>query len=223
MIVGIEIIFSLVAIIIGYIATCWYFQKNVEGKIQIKTMIPRTRSRIIYLVTAGAAFVFLIYMFATVYVNTTWIHQIKLLSLVAFLVPIAAIDFRTELIPNLFLLAAIVVRIVLLLIEFAISVDDAVAALKSGVIAAGILLLFFFLILLVVKNSIGMGDVKLFAVIGLYQGIWGAVNSVFFSLVASFFVSVVLLVLKKKTRKDTISFGPCIMLGVVFAIASSGI
>ena len=40
MIVGIEIIFSLVAITIGYISTCWYFQKNVEDKIQFKTMIP---------------------------------------------------------------------------------------------------------------------------------------------------------------------------------------
>lgn len=223
MIVGIEIIFSLVAITIGYIATCWYFQKNVEDKIQFKTMIPRTRSRIIYLVVAIVVFSILIYMFATVYVNKTWIHQIKLLCLVAFLVPIAAIDYRTELIPNKFLFAAIIVRIVLMLIEFTLSVDGAVSVLKSSLIAAVILLLFFSLTLLIVKNSIGMGDVKLFAVVGLYQGIWGAVNSVFFSLVASFFVSVVLLILKKKTRKDTISFGPCIMLGVVFAIASSGI
>lgn len=222
MIIGVEIFFCVLVVLAGYIATCIFLRNDVH-ELRVVEFLPKSCGRVLYLIVAMVVFSVLIYVFSTIYVNTTWIHQIKLLSLVAFLVPIAAIDYRTELIPNEFLLAAIIARIVLLLIEFTLSVDSAFSVLKSSLIAAVILLLFFFLTLLVVKNSIGMGDVKLFAVIGLYQGILGSVNSVFFSLVASFFVSVVLLILKKKTRKDTISFGPCIMLGVVFAIASSGI
>lgn len=63
---------------------------------------------------------------------------------------------------------------------------------------------------------------KLFAVMGLYQGLWGAVNSVFFSLLASFVVSVALLISKKKGRKDTISFGPSILIGTIAAIGLAG-
>ena len=57
---------------------------------------------------------------------------------------------------------------------------------------------------------------------GLYQGIWGATNAVFFSLLVSFFLSVVLLILKRVTKKDVISFAPSILLGTVISILLSG-
>ena len=72
------------------------------------------------------------------------------------------------------------------------------------------------------KNSVGMGDVKLFAVIGLYQGLWGAVNSVFFSFIVSFINAVVLLITRKKKKSDVIAFAPCIMIGTVMAISFAG-
>lgn len=53
-------------------------------------------------------------------------------------------------------------------------------SLKDGVIGAAVIGLFFLLISLIFKNSMGMGDIKLFALMGLYQGLWGAFNSVFF-------------------------------------------
>ena len=77
-------------------------------------------------------------------------------------------------------------------------------------------------LLLAFKNSIGMGDIKLFAVMGLYQGLWGVINSVFFSLAASFVISIAFLITKKKGRKDSIAFAPSIFVGTVVAICLAG-
>lgn len=219
----IEITVSLLALITGYIATCVYFREGGLKGAEIKTFLPISRSRIVYIAVGILAFVMMLYMFSTTYVNASVIHQTKLLILAAFLLPIAAIDLKVQKIPNKFLLVAVVVRVILLILEFLESSSNAWLTLKSAVVAAIVLFVFFVLILLVFKNSIGMGDVKLFAVIGLYQGIWGSINSIFFSLVASFFLSIMLLIFRKKTRKDTISFGPCAFIGTVIAIVLSGI
>ena len=77
--------------------------------------------------------------------------------------------------------------------------------------------------LLIFRNSIGMGDVKLFALMGLYQGLWGAFNAVFFSFVVSFVAAVALLATRKKNRKDVIPFGPSVLLGTILAVSLSGI
>lgn len=221
--IGIEITVSLLALITGYIATCVYFREGGIKGVGKKTFSPISRSRIVYIAVGILAFVMMLYMFSTTYVNASVIHQTKLLILAAFLLPIAAIDLKVQKIPNKFLLVAVVVRVILLILEFLESSSNAWLTLKSAVVAAIVLFVFFVLILLVFKNSIGMGDVKLFAVIGLYQGIWGSINSIFFSLVASFFLSIMLLIFRKKTRKDTISFGPCAFVGAVIAIVLSGI
>ena len=106
--------------------------------------------------------------------------------------------------------------------EFISSPATGFLILKDNLVGAAVIGIFFFLLFLVFKNSIGMGDIKLFAVMGLYQGLWGAVNSVFFSLVVSFVLSVGLLITRKKGRKDTIPFGPSILIGTAIAIGLAG-
>ncbi|NLJ15657.1 MAG: hypothetical protein GX346_00795 [Clostridiales bacterium] len=142
--------------------------------------------------------------------------------LVLIIFPIAAIDLKLQKIPNCFILSALVIRGLIYIAEFIISVPAAFSTLKDGFLGAIILGGFFLLLLLIFKNSIGMGDIKLFVVMGLYQGLWGAINSVFFSLIVSFFISISLLIGKKKGRKDTIPFGPSVLLGIIIAIALSG-
>lgn len=142
--------------------------------------------------------------------------------IVLVILPCAATDYRTHKIPNQIIITGLAVRLVIYIAEFVSSPTSAFNVLKDNLLGASILAGFFLVLLLVFKNCIGMGDVKLFAVMGLYQGLWGAVNSVFFSLAVSFFVSVILLITRKKGRKDVISFGPSILLGTVIAIAISG-
>lgn len=174
-----------------------------------------------FAMVAITCFIFIL-LFQTLYADTTLLHQAKLLTLILILFPTALVDYKVQLIPNDFMLGALIMRVLFFAIELFISPSLIWTNLKDGIVAAVVIAGFFLIIHVLFKNSIGMGDVKLFAIIGLYQGIWGATNAVFFSLLVSFFLSVVLLILKKVTKKDAISFAPSILLGTIISILLSG-
>lgn len=220
MIIAIDIILSLILIFIGYISVCYYLNNIAWISINLTVLRP-SKNKIIYLSLEILTVAFIIVLFQAVY-KLDAISQIKLLVLVLIIFPIAAIDLKLQKIPNCFILSALVIRGLIYIAEFIISVPAAFSTLKDGFLGAIILGGFFLLLLLIFKNSIGMGDIKLFVVMGLYQGLWGAINSVFFSLIVSFFISISLLIGKKKGRKDTIPFGPSVLLGIIIAIALSG-
>lgn len=215
-----DIIVCLILTAFGYVFVRNYLNDKKSLKIE-RDMLKITRSTVLYFGFAVIAFGITITVFQLVY-SISLIGQLKLLVLIASLIPTAAADFRTHKIPNQIILAAVALRLVLFGVEFIESVDKGLATLKDCLLGALIIGGFFLLLFFLLKNSIGMGDVKLFAVMGLYQGLWGAVNAVFFSLVVSFFVSIILLISKKKKRKDTIAFGPCILAGTVIAVNLAG-
>lgn len=151
------------------------------------------------------------------------LERLKRLVLVLSIYPAAVIDARLRKLPNPFLLFTLGARVVLLLIELAVDASAAWNTLKDCLLGAVILAAFFLLMLLVFKGSIGMGDIKLFGLIGLYKGIWGSVQAVFYALVVSFVVAIVLLIARKKSRKDSIPFGPSIAFGAFLASMLSGV
>ena len=220
MTIAVDIVLSVLLITLGYAYTCFYFNGVKWNNISFACLKP-SKNKILYVVGAVSIVALLIGLFETVY-NLSMIPQVKLLSLVLVMIPIAAVDLRVQKIPNNLILTAIAIRVIIYIAEFCISIPYAVTILKDNLLGAVIIGAFFLILLLVFKNSIGMGDIKLFAVMGLYQGVWGAINSVFFSLLVSFVLSIGLLVTKRKGRKDTISFGPCILIGTVIAISLAG-
>lgn len=220
MTITIDIVLSVLLIAAGYVYICYYFN-NVKWNTFNGTALKITRNKILYLAGAVIAIGTLITLFETVYFRDV-ILQIKLLSLVLVMLPIAAIDFRVQKIPNQLLMVALIIRVLIYAAEFIVSAPTAFNVLKDNLLGAVVIDAFFLLLLLIFKNSIGMGDIKLFAVMGLYQGLWGAINSVFFSLMFSFVLSVGLLITRKKGRKNTISFGPSILIGTIIAIGLAG-
>lgn len=218
----IEIFLSVAMAIAGYWAVNAFLNKRKEDKsIDLDITISK-KLQIGYFVVLAIACVLFVAFFQTIYVETSLLHQVKLLTLILILFPTALVDHKVQLIPNDFMLGALIIRMIFYVIEFFISPNMILMNLKDGFLSAAVIAGFFLIIHILFKNSIGMGDVKLFAIIGLYQGIWGASSAVFFSLVASFFLSVVLLLMKKVTKKDCISFAPSILLGTTISILLSG-
>lgn len=142
----------------------------------------------------------------------------KRLVLLGLLWPIALIDLKTLRIPNKFILIGLISRAVILILEVIFKLESLKITLISEVIAAAGLLIASILCSLCIKNSIGFGDMKLFVVMGLLLGLEGIWNSVFVSLLVLFLMSVVLLITKKKTKKDSIPFGPAVALGTYLSI-----
>jgi leader peptidase (prepilin peptidase)/N-methyltransferase len=81
----------------------------------------------------------------------------------------------------------------------------------------------FFLIVIIGEwimkaEAMGMGDVKLMAVVGLFLGFKITILSMFLAFIIGSIVSIFLLATKIKGRKDQIPFGPFIVMGSVVAM-----
>ncbi len=134
------------------------------------------------------------------------------LVLVAFLVPIALIDLDHRLIPNKLTLPAVVLALVAIV---ALDLDFLVEALIAG--AAGFA--FFFLAAMAYPRGMGMGDVKLAGVLGLYLG-RAVAPAIFIALIAGVVVGAAIIARKGATagRRTAVPFGPFLALGGVIAL-----
>ncbi len=210
---------SAALISFGYIYSCCYLQNKKPS--EARGSLNLSRGRVIYLTLAVLTSVILIFMLAK-YHSLRIVDSARLMCLVHLLFPIAAIDLKMQKIPNKLILILLILRLVIFGVEAATNSCRIVYLLKDYIIGALSVGGFFLIMLVVFRNSVGMGDVKLFTVIGLYQGLWGAINSVCFSLAVSFVIAVALLATKSKDKKDVMSFGPPILAGTVIAICLSG-
>jgi leader peptidase (prepilin peptidase)/N-methyltransferase len=132
--------------------------------------------------------------------------------LVTIVIPIAIIDFEHRIIPNRITGPAAVVAIA---IGLALDMDFVVEQLIAGAAAGG----FFLLAAIAYPRGMGMGDVKLAGVMGLYLG--RAVGlAVLIGLVAGVVVGAAIIARlgTKEGRKTAVPFGPFLALGAVIAI-----
>jgi len=97
-----------------------------------------------------------------------------------------------------------------------------IMSLKSFgyVVAGAILIALFFQFLIFITKGRGMGDadVKLGFLIGLVNGFPMAFMAVFMGYILGAVYSVFLMLMKKKTMKDAIPFGPFLILGSVLVL-----
>jgi leader peptidase (prepilin peptidase) / N-methyltransferase len=129
------------------------------------------------------------------------------LTLVAVLVPVAMIDFEHQVIPNKIMLPAAALAIAIGLVLNPAGVPE---QLIAGAAAGGFLLVFA----LAYPRGMGMGDVKLAAVLGLYLGRSAAVALLVGIFLATIVGAVVIARLGvERGRKTRIPFGPFLAIG----------
>jgi leader peptidase (prepilin peptidase) / N-methyltransferase len=133
------------------------------------------------------------------------------LVLVTFLVPIAAIDLDHKIIPNRLTAPAAVLAIAL------VAVLD-VKHLPEYLIAGFGALLFFYLPALIHNKGMGMGDVKLAGVLGLYLGRTVA-PALFIALILGVVVGAAVIASKGVSdgRRTKVPFGPFLAAGALIA------
>lgn len=132
---------------------------------------------------------------------------------------IAWIDQHERRIPNRILLLLLGIRAVILAAEWLLVPSMGLALLISSVL--GLLLGggLFLIAHLISRGGVGMGDVKLFAVIGTYVGAGSIMPLVFLTVLAAAFYSLVMLALKKVSMKEEIPFAPFVLAGTILTMA----
>lgn len=131
------------------------------------------------------------------------------LVFISLLLILALIDLEHKILPNVLTVPGIILGAVFALLGWNLS-------FCSSLFGAGIGFGVIFLIILLSKGGMGMGDLKMMALIGAFLG-WKAVFYVLFG--ASLLGSVggiLYLYLTKQDRKTPIPFGPSLALAAVF-------
>lgn len=144
----------------------------------------------------------------------------ELILLVAFLylaaisVALAMIDLDTHTLPNKILLPAYPVGAVLLTAAALLAGEP--ERLLSAVIGAGALFGLYLALALISPGGMGLGDVKLAGVLGLYLGYLGwapLVVGAFGAFLLGGVFGLILMVTRRAGRRSSIPFGPWMLLG----------
>lgn len=142
------------------------------------------------------------------------------LYLAAISIALALIDLDTRRLPNRIVLPSLAVGAALLALASWASGDW--GALLRAVIGSAGLFVLYFAIALIAPRGMGMGDVKLAAVLGLYLGWlgWGplAVGAFAAFLLGGAF-AIALLIARRARRGTAIPFGPWMIAGAWLGIA----
>lgn len=137
------------------------------------------------------------------------LNSILYCIIVSLLIVVSMIDLKHKIIPDGLIITGAIIGIIFILLDRTI-IFDRLIGLGIG--------LGLFLAIAVLTNAMGGGDIKLMSVLGLIFGIKGMLFIILFSFVIGALISVALLTLKIKSRKDEIPFGPFISLSALIYI-----
>jgi leader peptidase (prepilin peptidase) / N-methyltransferase len=134
-------------------------------------------------------------------------------------VALAVIDFRDFVLPNRLVYSTFAVGIFSFLVA-SLSVGD-LSALLRAMLGSSISFLGFGLIARLAPKGLGLGDVKLAAVLGLYLGWfgWGALISGWLFAFFSASVFGIIQILRRRAKmRSAIAFGPWMLLGSIMSL-----
>ena len=147
------------------------------------------------------------------------LQTLEYLLLAPILLLIFVIDYKDKIIPNRLALTVFEIGIIFTVIfgytDFNIAINSIIGLIVGGAVF-GIITLIGKLI--ANKEAMGFGDVKLMAALGLVMGFPKILMIAITAFLIGAFVSIVLLILKKKKAKDVIPFGPFIVISTIIVM-----
>ncbi len=167
------------------------------------------------LVEFATALIFLLIFLTSNLNNYTYVY---LLVMSCFLIIVFVYDLKYYLIPDKIIYPAIAITILYQLFRiWNFGLWDLVGIWH---LAFGILPSFFFLGIILLSRGqwMGFGDFKLAILMGLFLGWPKILISLYFSFLIGGIIGIILVLLKKKTLKSEIPFGPFLVSGTFFAI-----
>lgn len=216
--------FILVACLVTLLsvaAAYQYLVHRVDGKCQAKAFfVPAFEKLPFILCITTLALAVCTYFYSTLIVQRQFIRALMNAEVLIWLVLLGYIDLREKIIPNALILVGLAFWGVLALIDIFVAHTPWLELLKNclfgGLLVGGLLLL----IALISKSALGMGDVKMFFVLGLLYGVMDTYALLLFSMIIMAVISLILLACKKVTTKTKIPMAPFVTIGFLLSIAA---
>jgi len=138
--------------------------------------------------------------------------------IVLFAMAAALFDIKRRIIPNILVLCMLGTWVLIITVLLLIDINKAVSVLiDSGfglLLGGGI----FISVYLVSRKGLGGGDVKFMAAAGLYLGLSSTISAIFYGTVLAALFGIVLILLKKITRKDKMPLAPFLLVGIMITL-----
>ena len=155
--------------------------------------------------------------FMSVYTFGMSLETIQYIIIIGLLIPIFLIDYEHYIIPDGLNLGIFIVAVIVVLIQIITGEkqwNEFLYHIFGMLIGGG----FFLFIAIVTNGAMGGGDIKIMAALGFLFGVKNTLLLMFLSFILGGILSVILLLLKIKKRKDPIPFGPFICLAALITI-----
>ena len=136
----------------------------------------------------------------------TWGQLATELTLFSLLLVLGFIDGRHMLLPDLFTIPGMILGFLFAVMGWSIPWLDSLLGLALGCVVALVMSLIF-------RGGMGMGDMKLLAMIGSFLGPWHTLLTLFWASVLGSVFGIVFLYVTKRDHKTPIPFGPFLALG----------
>jgi leader peptidase (prepilin peptidase)/N-methyltransferase len=149
--------------------------------------------------------------------NIAWVGFIGWLVILTGLMALTVYDLRWMLLPDRIIYPLIFIMLAVLLLEMALGMPQSIAArhVLAALVLGGA---FFTLASLAGGRLFGGGDVKLGFLMGLILGLREVTVATLLAFWSAAIVGVVLMIVRRKTRKSYLPFGPFLVLGTIIAL-----
>lgn len=141
------------------------------------------------------------------------ILTLKYFILTSLLIVISMIDFDTQSVYTSTTLFGAVVGSIFIGIQYFVFKDGSLDFIIGGIAGALIIGIIVFL-----TRGMGEGDIEIVGVCGLFLGLKGILLALFLGIVIGGIAGIIIVLLKIKSAKDKIAFGPFIAIGTMLSM-----
>ncbi len=217
-----NILYILISLLIITVSTglmylyLTYRHKETKKLKDFFTVVPNKKYLIFSVVMLIVSL--LVYLYSYFTMDEVTLKPFVNAEVTLWLMALGYIDWKEKIIPNEMVLTGICFWGILSIIDIFIAHSPWKQVLLFSIVGALVWGGILFIIALIVKSALGMGDVKMFFVIGLLYGLSDTYSILFFSIFIMAVMSIVLLLAKKVTRKTAIPMAPFVVFGFLIKV-----
>lgn len=125
------------------------------------------------------------------------------------------IDFKLMIIPNKLTLFLLTATVIVYAAELIISQKYIITVLTEALLGCAVCFLIFFIGKMISRKGMGMGDIKLTAVMGLALGLNTALGCLLWAMIIASIMGIVMLISKKLKAKSKMAMAPFFFVGTI--------